>query len=235
MRQGRATDTFLDFDVGDYVVHADHGIARFNGLKTIEAAGAPHDCLELLYAGGDRSADRVVAPHVVAREPRVDPNSGFYHLRARWMDPAVGRFISSDPLAPDVFEPASLHKYLYANLDPVNKVDPLGLSPSISSLIGAAIQAILAAIRVGVIRIFWAVQLRLGQAIFWYLQNAIKVELIALLGPLVIGGALAFTDYALTTLIENTDPVPDDVGGFVEEARRLVSERLTRGRPPFST
>ncbi len=31
-----------------------HGIARFNGLKTIEALGAPHDCLELLYAGGDR-------------------------------------------------------------------------------------------------------------------------------------------------------------------------------------
>jgi transcription-repair coupling factor (superfamily II helicase) len=39
---------------GDLVVHIDHGIARFNGLKTIEAAGAPHDCLELLYAGGDR-------------------------------------------------------------------------------------------------------------------------------------------------------------------------------------
>ncbi len=39
---------------GDLVVHIDHGIARFNGLKTIEAAGAPHDCLELIYAGNDR-------------------------------------------------------------------------------------------------------------------------------------------------------------------------------------
>ena len=39
---------------GDLVVHIDHGIGRFNGLKTIEAAGAPHDCLELLYAGDDR-------------------------------------------------------------------------------------------------------------------------------------------------------------------------------------
>jgi len=39
---------------GDLVVHVDHGIARFVGLKTIEAAGAPHDCLELHYAGGDR-------------------------------------------------------------------------------------------------------------------------------------------------------------------------------------
>ena len=39
---------------GDLVVHVDHGIGRFVGLKTVEAAGAPHDCLELHYAGGDK-------------------------------------------------------------------------------------------------------------------------------------------------------------------------------------
>ncbi|UUP19567.1 transcription-repair coupling factor [Nitratireductor thuwali] len=39
---------------GDIVVHSDHGIGRFIGLKTIEAAGAPHECLELRYAGDDR-------------------------------------------------------------------------------------------------------------------------------------------------------------------------------------
>ena len=36
---------------GDIVVHTEHGIGRFMGLRTIEAAGAPHDCLELHYAG----------------------------------------------------------------------------------------------------------------------------------------------------------------------------------------
>lgn len=40
--------------VGDVVVHVDHGIARFHGLVTIEAAGAPHDCLELRYHGDDK-------------------------------------------------------------------------------------------------------------------------------------------------------------------------------------
>ncbi|MCH9765764.1 MAG: transcription-repair coupling factor, partial [Alphaproteobacteria bacterium] len=40
--------------VGDLVVHADHGIGRFSGLKTITALDAPHDCLHLVYAGGDR-------------------------------------------------------------------------------------------------------------------------------------------------------------------------------------
>jgi transcription-repair coupling factor (superfamily II helicase) len=35
---------------GDLVVHVDHGIGRFQGLQPIEAAGAPHDCLEIHYA-----------------------------------------------------------------------------------------------------------------------------------------------------------------------------------------
>ena len=39
---------------GDLVVHVDHGIGQFLNLRTIEAAGAPHDCLEIEYAGGDR-------------------------------------------------------------------------------------------------------------------------------------------------------------------------------------
>ena len=36
---------------GDLVVHLDHGIGRYEGLKTLEIQEAPHDCLELLYAG----------------------------------------------------------------------------------------------------------------------------------------------------------------------------------------
>ena len=39
---------------GDLVVHAEHGIGRFDGLHTIEAAGVPHDCLRLIYEGGDK-------------------------------------------------------------------------------------------------------------------------------------------------------------------------------------
>jgi transcription-repair coupling factor (superfamily II helicase) len=37
---------------GDLVVHVDHGIGRFVRLQNIEAAGAPHDCLEIHYADG---------------------------------------------------------------------------------------------------------------------------------------------------------------------------------------
>ncbi|WP_332771633.1 transcription-repair coupling factor [Phenylobacterium sp.] len=36
---------------GDLVVHIDHGIGRYEGLKTLDVQGAPHDCLELHYGG----------------------------------------------------------------------------------------------------------------------------------------------------------------------------------------
>ncbi|KQP04557.1 transcription-repair coupling factor [Methylobacterium sp. Leaf93] len=51
----RPQDIILEvqaLQAGDLVVHADHGIGRFVGLKTVTAAGAPHDCLEIQYAGG---------------------------------------------------------------------------------------------------------------------------------------------------------------------------------------
>ena len=41
-------------NVGDLVVHMDHGIARFDGLQTIEVTRAPHDCLRLTYDGNDK-------------------------------------------------------------------------------------------------------------------------------------------------------------------------------------
>jgi transcription-repair coupling factor (superfamily II helicase) len=56
-RARRASDVITEatsLSTGDLVVHADHGIGRFEGLQTITALGAPHDCLLLVYAGGDK-------------------------------------------------------------------------------------------------------------------------------------------------------------------------------------
>ncbi|MCB1457630.1 MAG: DEAD/DEAH box helicase, partial [Nitratireductor sp.] len=56
-RKRKASDFIAEASAlseGDIVVHAEHGIARFAGLRTIEAMGAPHDCLELRYAGDDK-------------------------------------------------------------------------------------------------------------------------------------------------------------------------------------
>lgn len=39
---------------GDSVVHIDHGIGRYDGLMTLDVAGASHDCLSVSYDGGDK-------------------------------------------------------------------------------------------------------------------------------------------------------------------------------------
>ena len=61
VRQRRKTKKAADFlnevaslSAGDLVVHVDHGIGRFVGLQAIDVSGAPHDCLEIHYAGGDK-------------------------------------------------------------------------------------------------------------------------------------------------------------------------------------
>ena len=38
----------------DLIVHIDHGLGRYIGLKTLQVQDAPHDCLELEYHGGAR-------------------------------------------------------------------------------------------------------------------------------------------------------------------------------------
>jgi RHS repeat-associated protein len=45
---------------------------------------------------------------------------------ARYYNPSTGRFMSRDPEDGQAKDPASLHKYLYANGDPVNRIDPRG-------------------------------------------------------------------------------------------------------------
>jgi RHS repeat-associated protein len=45
---------------------------------------------------------------------------------ARYYNPQTGRFLSRDPEDGNPTDPASLHKYLYANGDPINGIDPMG-------------------------------------------------------------------------------------------------------------
>jgi transcription-repair coupling factor (superfamily II helicase) len=57
-RRRSATRTFLsdfrDLKVGDLVVHVDHGIGVFVGLKRIEVSLEPQEFMELRYAGDDK-------------------------------------------------------------------------------------------------------------------------------------------------------------------------------------
>ncbi|MEM6905476.1 MAG: CarD family transcriptional regulator, partial [Pseudomonadota bacterium] len=54
-RKTRRAENFLteaqSLTPGDLVVHLEHGVGRYHGLVTVEALGAPHECLSLEYHG----------------------------------------------------------------------------------------------------------------------------------------------------------------------------------------
>ena len=57
-RRSKRADNFLreasSLGPGDLVVHASHGIGRFEGLETVKVTNAAHDCLLITYYGGDK-------------------------------------------------------------------------------------------------------------------------------------------------------------------------------------
>jgi len=57
-KRRKSADAFLSelatLTPGDLVVHADHGIGRYEGLTQIPVGTSPHDCVALEYAGGDK-------------------------------------------------------------------------------------------------------------------------------------------------------------------------------------
>ena len=57
-KRKKSADAFLQelatLSPGDLVVHADHGIGRYEGLTSIPVGQNPHDCVALSYLGGDK-------------------------------------------------------------------------------------------------------------------------------------------------------------------------------------
>jgi transcription-repair coupling factor (superfamily II helicase) len=58
LKSKKRADLFIQevssLQIGDFVVHVEHGIGKYEGLKTLTVGGFPHDCLEILYEGGDK-------------------------------------------------------------------------------------------------------------------------------------------------------------------------------------
>ena len=58
-----------------------------------------------------------------------EPAGGIYQARARWYDPQLRRFMSEDPIGLS----GGLNPYTYADNDPINKTDPMGLCSYVGS------------------------------------------------------------------------------------------------------
>ena len=90
-QEGIAVTDYSSLDPGDFVVHTEHGVARYSGLKTLTIDSQPRDCLLLQYAEDDKLYVPIEEFNRVAKYAGKDapPNlsrlggSGWEKLKAR--------------------------------------------------------------------------------------------------------------------------------------------------------
>ncbi len=131
---GESYEQFAEYTWGSELIgqdrggvdHYHHRDGSLNVRALTDAGGQLTDTYdynafgELLGRSGDTPNS-----YRFASERFGDPE-GLTYLRARYYDPASGRFLSRDPFEGILRDPVSLHRYLYANSNPISNSDPTG-------------------------------------------------------------------------------------------------------------
>src|SRR5262249_13092185 len=99
-----------------------HGSVRFLTSGT----GAITDTYDYDAFGNLISQTGTTPNNYLFAAEQFDSALGVYYNRARYYDQRQGRFLSMDSLEGDPNTPLSLHRYLYTNLNPVNRLDRSG-------------------------------------------------------------------------------------------------------------
>jgi RHS repeat-associated protein len=111
---GTLTTGFYGFD--------GHGSVRFLTSST----GAVTDTYDYDAFGNLISSTGSTPNNYLFAGEQFDPALGIYYNRARYYDQRQGTFWTMDTFEGDLEAPASLHKYIYASADPLNRLDPSG-------------------------------------------------------------------------------------------------------------
>ncbi len=115
------TPSFYEYDGGG------------NVRNLTNAAGTVTDSYEYDAFGNSFTVTGTTPNNYLYRGEQYDSDLGLYYLRARYYNPATGRFMSRDPNEPKLrdsngrpIDPRELHKYLYTGGDPINWIDSRG-------------------------------------------------------------------------------------------------------------
>ena len=99
-----------------------HGSLRFlSGMN-----GAVTDTYAYSGYGIPLASSGSTANNYLYTGQQFDPDFGLYYLCARFLNKNTGRFWTMDRFGGARYAPMSLHKYLYADDDPFNRLDPTG-------------------------------------------------------------------------------------------------------------
>jgi transcription-repair coupling factor (superfamily II helicase) len=84
LKTKKRNDLFIQevssLQIGDFVVHLEHGIGRYDGLETLAVGGCPHDCLKITYEGGDKLFVPVENIEVLSRYGAADTQASLDKL-----------------------------------------------------------------------------------------------------------------------------------------------------------
>jgi len=103
------------------------GDVQGSAQVTVDATGAVTRNAYTPY-GTKRAGSNVASAHGWLNQI-ADADTGLTYLNARYYDPALGRFLSPDPLM-NPGDPRTLDPYRYADNNPVVYMDATGLNPS---------------------------------------------------------------------------------------------------------
>lgn len=124
---GNQTTSTLAAEVGDHQGSTYAEVAMTDGMPVRVRKQDPFGNERGAAASGtgpqSRAAFLGVSP---------DDASGYTQLGARMYDPAVGRFLSADPVL-DIADPMQANGYTYAHNNPVTLSDPTGLAVSLTA------------------------------------------------------------------------------------------------------
>ena len=144
---------------------------------------------------------------------QFDPDLNLYYNRARYLNVSTGRFWSMDFLEGDAGAPQSLHKYLYAEGNPIDQFDPSGNQASVAevtteSTIGQILDTGLSAVNTGFKVLNFAQRV---QHIVNYVDLAVKMVQ-AIDGQPTPAGFGNAVEIAIKTVIPEFDPSNFSIG-----------------------
>jgi RHS repeat-associated protein len=129
-------DAFYLFDGLGSVTALTNNVGQVTDQYTYEAFG------KLLGSSGSTEN-----PYYYTGE-HWDFEIGMQYLRARYMDPAVGRFMTMDAHPGNAQHPITLNKYLYGNSNPVMYIDPSGEFGIVGAMVTVGVIGVLSAVAI---------------------------------------------------------------------------------------
>lgn len=131
---------------------------------------------------------------------QFDKEPGLLFLRNRYYDPAIGRFITKDPVSGSKMIPQTKNPYPYCNNNPVSYVDPNGdiVLNVLGGILGATVSGFMESMNPNSTLQSVAAAALIGGGVSLFAPNFS-------VNPVLLAGATAATRNAITTLIRKDE------------------------------